>query len=92
MNKWICTLHEEGICNGGQHGLRPFTDDDLKELKEDIDSLKTKTVYQLRTVKLHALIARLEASELSRSTHASIYAHDCDCGQCRAWRKAAGRQ
>lgn len=68
----------------------PFTDNDLKELKE----LITATIYW--SPKIPALIARLEAAEhLNNAEPCPTNTEDCgNCELCRAitrWREAAGK-
>ena len=69
----------------------PFTDDDLKQLKEDLPIAEKLGALALRNKpdRLSALLARLEAAE------AYIYARSDDPYQVAAryddWRKACGK-
>lgn len=43
MNEWICTLHEEGICDGKQHG----TPSPCKAILDD-SGKASEEVYEIR--------------------------------------------
>jgi hypothetical protein len=84
-------------------GLMPFTDDDLKRLKEDM----SRPFWAISQDNVKALLARLEAAEaMIEYTHddedcpktfTAIPEKDrkpCQCGldeKYEAWRKACGK-
>lgn len=70
----------------------PFTDDDLKRLKEEM--VKFEYGLPVMTVTfgsdgLNALLARLEAAEVYRNEHPCVHVN---CTYDDAWRKAAGKE
>jgi len=65
----------------------PFTDDDLKRLKEQLPFGQWN--QHLNTEALEALLARLETSERGYCHHTNPL--NCDCLYCVTWRKAAGK-
>jgi hypothetical protein len=77
----------------GQEKLMPFTDDDLKRLKE-LNAVLDPALDSWRSVHIQALIARLEESEKLLPPEALEDCGEPGCGDCavyRPWRKAAGK-
>lgn len=71
----------------------PFTDEDLKRLKERVDKGNPKMIVHWQD--LEALIARLEAAENIVENPCYCYEDTTDSCKCvelnTAWRKAAGK-
>ncbi len=75
--------------DSASHGLNPFTDSDLKRLKEYIDDGKQTVWYAPADPEsLKALIARLEAAEDCAEVFVSQWPEDVGG---KDWRKKAGK-
>jgi len=78
--------------------MTPFTDEDLKRLKEQTDEAVENRWNYPRWIQIQALLARLEAAEACIDDHRGDCLADigkkCSCGyqeKLDAWRKAAGK-
>lgn len=72
----------------------PFTDDDMKQLKESLNTYQDDQSQCYRVMEFKALVARLEAAEACISDTEDDKCSIFDCWHERtykAWRAAAGK-
>lgn len=76
--------------------MTPFTDDDLKRLKEHVEAEQGEDVCScVEQPRVRALIGRLEAAEQVirdiEASHGSVEFFVANTNSLPAWRKAAGK-